>query len=66
MKMRFTFKKQELVLPIGMELLDAHEQQIVNGGSRKDPKQEGWFERIVDFLTGGSIGGAAGGAAASS
>lgn len=63
MKMRFTFKKQEMVLPKEVELLNSREQETVNGGSRKDPKQEGWYKKILDFVTGGSVGGGVGGGA---
>ncbi|SFB93841.1 hypothetical protein SAMN05421747_102218 [Parapedobacter composti] len=55
MKRKFAFKKQEMVLPAQTVLLDIQEQEGVNGGSRKDPKQAGWFQKLLDFVTGGSI-----------
>jgi len=45
-----------MVLPAQTVLLDMQEQEGVNGGgSRKDPKQAGWFQKLLDFVTGGSI-----------
>ena len=44
-------------MPEEFEAMTIVEQEQANGGSRTDPKQEGWFQKLIDFVTGGSVGG---------
>lgn len=51
----------QATLPNEFEELNLQEQQGIDGGSRKDEKQKGWFDKILNLLTGGTIGGGGGG-----